>query len=62
LKQNYRAKSKSGIPARERKPPAGEWAWLNELTGEIDDDFIAAVNEDPGEPTPRPEIDEFFRK
>ena len=40
--------------------PNDDWAWLDNLTP-FDEDFIAAVNEDPGEPTPRPEVDEFFK-
>lgn len=38
-----------------------EWAWLDNIVGAFDEDFIRAVNEDPGEPTPRPEVDEFFK-
>lgn len=38
-----------------------EWAWLDNLSGSVDADFEAAVNEDPGPPTARPEIDEFFK-
>lgn len=38
-----------------------EWAWLDKLSGSVDADFEAAVNEDPGQPTERPEIDEFFK-
>lgn len=37
-----------------------EWAWLDKLEP-FDDDFIAAVNEDQGQPTERPEIDDFFK-
>ena len=44
----------------ETKSTKDDWAWLDDLTP-FDDDFIAAVNEDPGEPTPRPEVDEFFK-
>ncbi len=42
------------------EPVADDWAWLDALVGKLDDDFIAAVNEQP-EPQERPEIDEFFR-
>ena len=38
-----------------------QWAWLDKVVGAFDEDFIKAVNEDPGEPTPRPEVDEFFK-
>ena len=38
-----------------------EWGWLDEIVGAFDDDFIRAVKEDPGEPTPRPDVDEFFK-
>lgn len=37
-----------------------EWAWLDDMEP-FDDAFVAAVNEDPGQPTERPEVDEFFR-
>ena len=37
-----------------------KWAWLKAVRP-FDDDFIAAANEDPGEPTERPEVDKFFR-
>jgi antitoxin VapB len=37
-----------------------EWAWLDKLEP-FDEDFVAAVNEDPGQPTERPELDEFFK-
>lgn len=37
-----------------------EWGWLDNLKP-FSDDFVRAVNEDPGEPTPRPEVDEFFK-
>lgn len=37
-----------------------EWAWLDKLQP-FDDDFVAAVNEDPGQPTERPEVDEFYK-
>ena len=41
------------------EPVSDEWGWLDALTanGPFDDDFIAAVNEDPGEQL-RPELDE----
>jgi antitoxin VapB len=42
------------------EPIADDWAWLDALIGEFDDDFIAAVNEQPPQQE-RPELDEFFR-
>jgi antitoxin VapB len=38
---------------------ADEWAWLDQLTGPFDDDFIAAV-EEPVPEQERPELDAFF--
>jgi antitoxin VapB len=52
-----RRRGQSVILEPKAEPNDDEWAWLDELTGEIDPEFEAAVNEDPGEPTPRPEID-----
>jgi antitoxin VapB len=40
------------------EPITNDWAWLDALIGPFDEDFIAAVNEDPGEQH-RPELDEF---
>ena len=42
------------------EPVAADWAWLDAIVGELDDDFVAAVNEQPGQQE-RPELDEFFR-
>jgi antitoxin VapB len=42
------------------EPVPDDWVWLDALSGKLDDDFIAAVNEQP-EPQERPEIDDFFR-
>ena len=42
------------------EPIPDDWAWLDALSGRLDDDFIAAVNEQP-EPQERREIDDFFR-
>jgi antitoxin VapB len=36
------------------------WAWLRNRTRVIDDDFAAAVEEDPGDQH-RPEVDEYFK-
>jgi len=41
------------------EPIADDWAWLDNLIGEFDDDFLAAVNEQPPEQE-RPELDELF--
>jgi antitoxin VapB len=41
------------------EPVADDWAWLDSLPGKFDDDFIAAVNEQPGQQE-RPELDELF--
>jgi antitoxin VapB len=41
------------------EPIADDWAWLDNLPGKFDDDFIAAVNEDPGQQE-RPELDKLF--
>lgn len=30
------------------KPVAKDWAWLDALTGPLDEDFVRAVNEQPG--------------
>jgi antitoxin VapB len=42
------------------EPLADDWAWLDAITGPVDDDFIAAVNERP-EPQERTELDKLFR-
>jgi antitoxin VapB len=36
-----------------------DWAWLDALSGEFDDDFMAAINE-PVEQQERPELDKLF--
>jgi antitoxin VapB len=41
------------------EPIASDWAWLDAITGELDEDFVAAVNEQP-EPQQRPELDSLF--
>ncbi len=41
------------------EPIAADWAWLDELPGKFDENFIQAVNEDPGQQE-RPELDELF--
>jgi antitoxin VapB len=39
---------------------AEDWSWLDFLAGQLDEDFVRAVNEEPG-PQERPALDEFFR-
>lgn len=41
--------------------PDDEWAWLKEITGPFDEDFLAAVEEDEGPFEDRPERDAFFK-
>ena len=41
------------------EPVANDWAWLDAIVGELDDDFIEAVNEQPGQQE-RPELDKLF--
>ena len=40
---------------------ADDWAWLDKITGEFDEAFLAAVEEDEGPFEERPERDEFFK-
>ena len=42
------------------EPLPDSWEWLDALAGELDDDFVAAVREQP-EPTERPELRKVFR-
>jgi antitoxin VapB len=42
------------------EPVPDSWEWLDALAGDLDDDFVSAVREQP-EPTPRPGLDEVFR-
>ena len=42
------------------EPVPESWEWLDALTGELDDDFVAAVREQP-EPAERPELRKVFR-
>ena len=41
------------------EPIAKDWAWLDKVTGPLDDDFVKAVEEQP-EQQIRPELD-FFK-
>jgi antitoxin VapB len=40
------------------EPIARDWAWLDPITGPVDDDFVAAVKERPKDQN-RPELDFF---
>lgn len=53
----------NAIILEEAGPPKSfdeEWAWLKEVAP-FDDDVVLAANEDPGAPTPRPELDDVFK-
>lgn len=39
---------------------ADDWSWLDSLAGQLDDDFVRAVNERLS-PQERPALDKFFR-
>ncbi len=41
------------------EPIAEDWDWLDTVSGKLDDDFVAAANEDAG-PETRPAIDRLF--
>ncbi len=41
------------------EPVATDWAWLDEIVGKLDEDFVAAVNEQP-EQQERPGLEELF--
>ncbi len=42
------------------EPAADDWSWLDAIAGKLDDDFVRAVDEQPGQQE-RPVVDEFFR-
>jgi antitoxin VapB len=42
------------------EPVADDWAWLDQIAGKLDDDFVRAVGEKPG-PQKRPALDRLFR-
>jgi len=42
------------------EPIAENWAWLDEVCGELDQDFITATREKP-EGQERPALDEFLK-
>lgn len=43
------------------EPVAADWAWLDALAGELDEDFRRAAEEGPGDAPGRPAVDRFFR-
>jgi len=43
------------------EPVAADWAWLDALAGELDEDFRRAAAEEPGDAPGRPEVERFFR-
>ena len=42
------------------EPVPESWEWLDALAGEVDEDFVSAVREQP-EATERPELGKVFR-
>ena len=42
------------------EPIEDQWAWLADVVGELDQDFLDAVNEEVAQQE-RPELDEFFK-
>ena len=42
------------------EPVAEDWSWLDSIVGELDDDFVQAVNQQP-ERQERPTLDELFK-
>lgn len=42
------------------EPVPDDWGWLDAIAGKLDDDFVQAVNEQPGHQE-RPALDELFR-
>jgi antitoxin VapB len=42
------------------EPVAADWSWLDSIAGELDEDFVRAVDEPP-EPQKRPALDKLFR-
>ena len=42
------------------EPVPESWEWLDALVGEVDEDFVSAVREQP-EPTERPELGKLLR-
>jgi antitoxin VapB len=42
------------------EPLADDWSWLDAIAGQLDDDFVRAVEEQP-QTVERPALDELFR-
>ncbi|MDD5579775.1 MAG: type II toxin-antitoxin system VapB family antitoxin [Methylobacter sp.] len=42
------------------EPIPHDWTWLDSLAGNLDEDFVQAVNEQP-EPQERPALNKLFR-
>ncbi len=42
------------------EPVPGNWHWLDEISGQLDKDFVQAVNEPLGKQS-RPDLDKLFR-
>jgi antitoxin VapB len=42
------------------EPLADDWRWLDALVREVDEDFVQAVQEQPGQQE-RPDLDQLFR-
>jgi antitoxin VapB len=42
------------------EPIADDWSWLDAIVGELDEDFVQAVDERPKEQA-RPALDKLFR-
>jgi len=42
------------------EPVAKDWAWLDAVTGKLDADFVAAIEEELGEQQ-RPALDRLFK-
>jgi antitoxin VapB len=38
-----------------------DWAWLDAIVGKLEDDFVQAVNEKPGQQE-RPALDKLFQR
>lgn len=41
------------------EPVSDDWGWLDALAGQLDDDFVQAVGEQP-QPEERPALDRLF--
>jgi len=42
------------------EPVPESWYWLDEISGQLDKDFVQAANEPPGQQS-RPDLDKLFR-